>query len=83
MARKVRKMIRGRVKAWVAARGFGFVTPLDNGRNGRDIFVHVNECPAQLPLIVGELVDFEYAIEAKGPRATYVERVGAVAEAES
>jgi CspA family cold shock protein len=65
-------MIRARVRVYFEDRGYGFLSPLDDGD---DVFVHVSECPGQQHLQRGQLVDIEYEYEERGARAYHVELV--------
>lgn len=65
-------MATGSVKTVVATRGFGFITP---DENGPDIFFHMSDLPQSLPFdgtLQARRVEFEIADTDKGPRAVRV-----------
>lgn len=72
--------MRGFVKWYDGAKGYGFIRPLGNER-GRDIFFHYKDF-IQIPNINldGRVVEFEIRAEAKGPHATSVRLVEEVGE---
>ncbi len=59
--------MEGTVKWFNSAKGFGFITPSDGGK---DVFVHKNEAPGSLR--DGDRVEYEVAESDKGPHATNV-----------
>jgi CspA family cold shock protein len=62
------KMQKGTIKFFNMAKGFGFITP-DNG--GKDVFVHANDIGgAQLQ--EGDKVEFDVVEGKKGPQASGV-----------
>jgi CspA family cold shock protein len=61
-------MPKGTVKFFNAAKGFGFITP-DEG--GKDVFVHANDTGGQV-LQEGTKVEFEVVQGKKGPQASAV-----------
>jgi cold shock protein len=61
-------MKTGTVKFFNAAKGFGFITP-DEG--GKDVFVHANDTNGVL-LQDGAKVEFEVVQGKKGPQASAV-----------
>ena len=62
--------MEGNVKWFNAAKGWGFITPTDGGK---DIFFHGSEAPN--PLRDGDRVEFEVVEGDKGPKATNVQVV--------
>ena len=70
-------MQHGVVKWFNSAKGYGFITPEDGGR---DLFVHYTDIMAKgyRNLEQGQKVTFDYADGPKGPHATQVQaEVGA------
>ena len=67
-------MVRGKVKWFNDAKGFGFITP-DNGT--KDVFVHHTAIAAQgfRTLSEGQDVEFEIVQGQKGPAAQNVRPV--------
>ena len=63
-------METGTVKFYNEAKGFGFITP-DNG--GKDLFVHSTTIQNG-PIKEGDKVEFEIGQGDKGPRAENVSR---------
>ena len=63
-------METGTVKFYNEAKGFGFITP-DNG--GKDLFVH-STAIQNGPITEGDKVEFEIGEGDKGPRADNVSR---------
>ena len=65
---------RGTVKWCNDGKGFGFITPEDNGK---DCFVHHSAIQAEgfKSLSEGDLVEFEVTEGAKGPAAENVVRL--------
>jgi CspA family cold shock protein len=61
-------MQKGTVKFFNAAKGFGFITP-DEG--GKDVFVHANDINGAV-LNDGTKVEFEVVQGKKGPQASGV-----------
>ena len=63
-------METGTVKFYNEAKGFGFITP-DNG--GKDLYVH-STAVQNGPIKQGDKVEFEIGQGDKGPRAENVSR---------
>lgn len=63
-------METGTVKFYNEAKGFGFITP-DNG--GKDLYVH-STAVQNGPIKEGDKVEFEIGEGDKGPRAENVSR---------
>jgi CspA family cold shock protein len=64
-------MTTGTVKWFNEAKGFGFITPADGGK---DVFVHFSEIQAEgfKDLAEGQAVTFNVENGPKGPQATRV-----------
>ncbi len=61
-------MTRGTVKFFNNAKGFGFITPDDDGK---DVFVHKNDLIDRIK--DGDKVSFDIEQGQKGPNATNVQ----------
>lgn len=68
-------MTRGRLTQWDDAKGYGFITPDDGGR---DLFVHYTgiEGTGYRALSEGQKVEYEATQGQKGPQATNVRVAG-------
>lgn len=66
--------VRGTVKWFNDAKGFGFITPKDGGK---DLFVHFSEVqtPGFKSLAEGDAVEYEAIQGQKGPAASKVQKV--------
>lgn len=66
--------MRGTVKWFNDAKGFGFITPEDGSK---DVFVHHSSIAASgfRSLAEGDQVEFETEQSAKGPQAKDVKRI--------
>ncbi len=62
-------MPKGTVKFFNEAKGFGFITPKDGGK---DVFVHVSGLNGDTRLNEGDFVEYEVTQAEKGPCATKV-----------
>ena len=64
-------MATGTVKWFNEAKGFGFISPSDGGR---DVFVHFSAIQGDgfRTLVEGQNVAFEVEMSPKGPQATQV-----------
>lgn len=63
--------MKGKVKMFNAARGFGFIT----GDDGKDVYVHTSAIEGGAVLAVGDAVDYEVESSERGPRAKNVKKV--------
>ncbi len=63
--------MRGKIKMFNAQRGFGFITSDD----GKDVYVHISEIEGNVPLEVGDEVEFEIEQGERGPRAKSVKKI--------
>lgn len=62
-------MAQGKVKTWMADRGFGFIT----GEDGEDVFAHVKSLPAHVKFLEqGALVRYDVKNTARGVQAVNV-----------
>jgi cold shock protein len=68
---RVNQMKKGTVKFFNSAKGFGFITPDDGGK---DVFVHANDLGGAL-IQEGSKVEFEVVQGKKGPQASGVKVV--------
>lgn len=68
-------MATGTVKWFNEAKGFGFISPADGGK---DVFVHFSAIKGDgfKTLAEGQAVDFEVEDGPKGPQATNVTAAG-------
>ena len=63
--------MKGKVKMFNDARGFGFIT----GDDGKDVYVHSSAIEGGVKLAVGDAVEFEAEAGERGPRAKNVKKV--------
>ena len=59
----------GTVKWFNEAKGFGFITPSDGGK---DLFAHISEVQGGGPLKDGQKVQYEITEGKKGPQASKI-----------
>ena len=59
----------GKIKSYVTARAFGFITP-DAG--GADVFFHVTDLVKRWDIQPGDAVQYEKQNGDKGPKAVHV-----------
>lgn len=66
--------MRGTVKWFNAAKGFGFISPSDGGD---DVFAHYSaiEMEGYKTLTEGQEVEYELEQGPKGPKATHIKAV--------
>jgi CspA family cold shock protein len=63
--------MKGKVKMFNAARGFGFIT----GEDGKDAYVNISSIEGGKPLEVGDAVEYEVVQGDKGPAAKNVKKI--------
>ncbi len=63
--------MKGKVKMFNAARGFGFIT----GEDGKDVYVHMTAIQGGAALSVGDSVEFEVTQGERGPAAKNVKKI--------
>jgi CspA family cold shock protein len=63
--------MKGKVKMFNAARGFGFIT----GEDGKDVYVHTTAIEGGVALAVGDSVEYEVESGERGLRAKNVRKV--------
>ncbi|NYZ79339.1 cold shock domain-containing protein [Candidatus Micrarchaeota archaeon] len=63
--------MKGKVKMFNTARGFGFIT----GDDGSDVYVNVSEIQGGAVLAVGDVVEYDVESGERGPRAKSVKKV--------
>lgn len=63
--------MKGKVKMFNAARGFGFIT----GEDGKDVYVHTTSVEGGAALNQGDSVEYEVEQAERGPRAKNVKKV--------
>ena len=63
--------MKGKVKMFNPARGFGFIT----GDDGEDVYVHSTAVEGGATLAPGDSVEYEVEAGERGPRAKNVKKV--------
>lgn len=63
--------MKGKVKMFNAARGFGFIT----GDDGKDVYVHSTAIEGGATLAVGDAVEYEVEQGERGLRAKNVKKI--------
>ncbi|MCL4380829.1 MAG: cold shock domain-containing protein [Candidatus Marsarchaeota archaeon] len=63
--------MKGKVKMFNSARGFGFIT----GEDGKDVYVHMSAVSGGAELAEGDSVEFEVEPGERGPRAKNVKKL--------
>ncbi|MGC8538854.1 MAG: cold-shock protein [Candidatus Micrarchaeia archaeon] len=63
--------MKGKVKMFNSARGFGFIT----GEDGKDVYVHSSEIQGGATLAQGDNVEYEVEASERGPRAKKVRKI--------
>lgn len=64
-------IMKGKVKMFNSARGFGFIT----GDDGKDVYVHSTAVEGGATLAVGDTVEYEVEQGERGPRAKNVKKI--------
>jgi CspA family cold shock protein len=63
--------MKGKVKMFNAARGFGFIT----GEDGKDVYVHTTAVQDGATLAIGDNVEYDVESGERGPRAKNVKKI--------
>ncbi|MCL4388819.1 MAG: cold shock domain-containing protein [Candidatus Marsarchaeota archaeon] len=63
--------MKGKVKMFNSARGFGFIT----GEDGKDVYVHATAIANGAELAVGDSVEYEVEAGERGPKAKNVRKI--------
>lgn len=63
--------MKGKVKMFNAARGFGFIT----GEDGKDTYMNVSAIEGGVTLAVGDSVEYEVVQGERGPAAKNVKKI--------
>ncbi len=63
--------MKGKVKMFNSARGFGFIT----GEDGKDVYVHTTSVEGGATLAIGDMVEYEVEMGERGPRAKNVKKI--------
>ena len=66
-------MLKGRVKKFDAAKGYGFIV----GEDGKDVFVHFSAINQEgyKAFVEGDMVTYELKVTERGPQAANVTKV--------
>ena len=67
--------MKGKVKMFNTARGFGFIT----GDDSKDVYVHSSAVAGGAALAIGDAVEYEVEQSDRGPRAKNVKKASASA----
>lgn len=63
--------MKGKVKMFNAARGFGFIT----GEDGKDVYVHTSSIVGGAALAIGDAVEYDVVAGERGPAARNVKKI--------
>ncbi|OIO22094.1 cold-shock protein [Candidatus Micrarchaeota archaeon CG11_big_fil_rev_8_21_14_0_20_47_5] len=63
--------MKGKIKMFNPARGFGFIT----GDDGKDVYVHTSAIEGGVALAVGDAVEYETEQSERGMRAKGVKKI--------
>ena len=63
--------MKGKVKMFNAARGFGFIT----GEDGKDVYFHTTSIEGGATLAPGDAVEYEVVAGERGPAAKNVKKL--------
>ena len=63
--------MKGKIKMFNAARGFGFIT----GEDGKDVYVHTSAVAGGATLAVGDAVEYEVEQGERGLKAKNVKKI--------
>lgn len=63
--------MKGKVKMFNSARGFGFIT----GDDGKDVYFHTTSIQGGAVLTVGDTVEYDVEQGERGPNAKNVKKV--------
>ena len=67
----ISESMKGKVKMFNSARGFGFIT----GEDGKDVYVHSTAVEGGAELSVGDSVEYDVESGERGPRAKNVKKI--------
>jgi cold shock protein len=62
--------MKGTIKWYNSRKGYGFIL----GEDGKDIFVHRSNVPAEMTLNEGDKVDYETEDTERGPKAINIKK---------